>query len=181
MSLSTDVPRIRFRGVRGGQSKQHQQRRRRRRRVERGSRSSRSHHIRLSRLQARRDCVTTPLQNHLFIEDESQNFDEMRSVGSSSPAWVRFRNFCNCSLSSSKTVHFVRRYSNRLMIAHWLMNSPFKLLCDTVHQFTMINIWIYDSYFDTFNHGHERLDASSDARQIQMRKSATSPARTKSA
>ena len=123
LSLSTDVPRIRFRGVRGGQSKQHQQRRRRRRRVERGSRSSRSHHVRLSRLQARRDCVTTPLQNHLFIEDESQNFDEMRSVGSSSPARGRFRNFCNCSLSSSKTVHFVTRYVVSLWVEERKMRN----------------------------------------------------------
>jgi len=53
----------------------------------------------------------TPLQNHLFIEDESQNFDEMRSVASSNPAQGRFRNFYNCCLASSRTVHFVRRYS----------------------------------------------------------------------
>ena len=58
---------------------------------------------------SRRAWPNTPLQNHLFIEDESQNFDEMRSVASSSPARGRFCNFCNCSLSSSKTVHFVRR------------------------------------------------------------------------
>ena len=30
-------------------------------------------------------CFSTPCQNHLYIEDESQNFDEMRAVGSSSP------------------------------------------------------------------------------------------------
>ena len=28
---------------------------------------------------------TTPCQNHLFIEDESQNFDEMRSVAEFEP------------------------------------------------------------------------------------------------
>ena len=53
----------------------------------------------------------TPLQNHLFIEDESQNFDEMRSVASSSPARGRFRNFSTVDLASSSTVHFGRGYS----------------------------------------------------------------------
>ena len=52
----------------------------------------------------------TTCQNHLYIKDESQNFDDMRSVASSSPARGRFRNFYNCCLASSRTVHFVRRY-----------------------------------------------------------------------
>ena len=36
-------------------------------------------------VSARNSDLLTPLQNHLFIEDERQNFDEMRSVASTSP------------------------------------------------------------------------------------------------
>ena len=51
-------------------------------------------------------CFSTPCQNHLYIEDESQNFDEMRAVGSSSPARGRFRNFSTFDLASSSTDDF---------------------------------------------------------------------------
>ena len=52
----------------------------------------------------------TPCQNHLYIEDESQNFDEMRVVGSSSPARGRFRNFSTFDLASSSTDDFGTGY-----------------------------------------------------------------------
>ena len=55
---------------------------------------------------------TTPCQNHLYIEDESQNFDEMRAVGSSSPARGRFRNFSTFVLASSSTDDFCTGYAD---------------------------------------------------------------------
>ena len=58
----------------------------------------------------------TPLQNHLYIEDESQNFDEMRAVASSSPARGELRNFSTVDLASSSTVHFGRGYTISIIL-----------------------------------------------------------------
>ena len=52
----------------------------------------------------------TTCQNHLYIKDESQNFDEMRSVASLSPARGQFCKFSTVDLASSSTVHLGRRY-----------------------------------------------------------------------